>query len=56
MAILFGAIVMSHYTSYNLSPITRLAFERFFRALALLAGVHGSCDGAPWSRMRPAVA
>ena len=46
MAILFAAIVMSHYTAYNLSPITKLAAERFFRAFALLAGLvhaHGPC-------------
>lgn len=38
VAILFAAIVMSHYTAYNLSPISRLALDRFTRAFALLAG------------------
>ena len=38
VAIIFAAIVMSHYTAYNLSPISRLALDRFTRAFALLAG------------------
>ena len=38
MAILFTGITMSHYTHYNLSPVTQITVQQTFRTLAFLAG------------------
>jgi len=38
MAILYCGIVMSHYTYFNLSPVTQITTERVFRTLSFLAG------------------
>lgn len=37
MAILFAGIGMSHYTFFNLSPISQITTEKVFRSLAFLA-------------------
>jgi len=37
MAILFCGIVMSHYTHFNLSPVTQITVQQTFRTLAFLA-------------------
>ncbi|CAF0728350.1 unnamed protein product [Brachionus calyciflorus] len=37
MAILFSGILMSHYTHYNLSPITRITVQQVFRTLSFIA-------------------
>ncbi|XP_078688149.1 sodium/hydrogen exchanger 8-like isoform X1 [Branchiostoma floridae x Branchiostoma belcheri] len=37
MAILFCGIVMSHYTHYNLSPVTQITIQQTFRTMAFLA-------------------
>lgn len=37
MAILFAGIVMSHYTHYNLSPVTRITVQQVFRTLAFIS-------------------
>nr|CAG4645436.1 EOG090X03SL [Lynceus sp. MCZ IZ 141354] len=37
MAILFCGIVMSHYTHYNLSPITQITMQQTMRTMALAA-------------------
>ena len=37
MAILFAGIVMSHYTHYNLSPVTRITVQQLFRTLAFIS-------------------
>ena len=37
MAILFAGIVMSHYTHFNLSPVTRITVQQVFRTLAFIA-------------------
>eukprot|EP00051_Salpingoeca_urceolata_P003330 m.57014 g.57014 ORF g.57014 m.57014 type:complete len:733 (-) comp12689_c0_seq1:74-2272(-) len=37
MSILFGALVMSHYTHYNLSPETQASAALIFRTIAFLA-------------------
>ncbi|XP_072013039.1 sodium/hydrogen exchanger 8-like isoform X1 [Amphiura filiformis] len=37
MAILFTGITMSHYTHYNLSPVTQITVQQTFRTLAFLA-------------------
>ncbi|GAB6020773.1 Sodium/hydrogen exchanger 1 [Chamberlinius hualienensis] len=37
MAILFCGIVMSHYTHFNLSPITQITMQQTFRTLAFIA-------------------
>lgn len=37
MAILFCGIGMSHYTFFNLSPVTQITTEKVFRSLAFLA-------------------
>lgn len=37
MAILFCAIVMSHYTHFNLSPVTQVTIQQTFRTLAFIA-------------------
>ncbi|XP_071481960.1 sodium/hydrogen exchanger 8-like [Diadema antillarum] len=37
MAILFCGIVMSHYTHYNLSPVTQINMQHSFRTMAFLA-------------------
>jgi len=38
MAILFCGIVMSHYTHYNLSPITQITMRQTMRTIAFTAG------------------
>ncbi len=38
MAILFCGIVMSHYTHYNLSPITQITMKQTMRTIAFIAG------------------
>jgi len=37
MAILFCGIVMSHYTYFNLSPVSQITTEKVFRSLSFLA-------------------
>ncbi|KAL5021976.1 hypothetical protein ScPMuIL_001131 [Solemya velum] len=37
MAILFAAIVMSHYTHLNLSPVTQITVQQTFRTIAFMA-------------------
>jgi len=37
MAILFCAIVMSHYTHLNLSPVTQITIQQTFRTVAFIA-------------------
>ncbi|XP_014676007.1 PREDICTED: sodium/hydrogen exchanger 8-like [Priapulus caudatus] len=37
MAILFCGIVMSHYTHYNLSPVTQITVQQTFRTLSFMA-------------------
>ena len=39
MAILFCGIVMSHYTHYNLSPITQITMKQTMRTIAFTAGI-----------------
>ena len=39
MAILFCGIVMSHYTHYNLSPITQITMKQTMRTIAFIAGI-----------------
>ena len=39
MAILFNGIVMSHYTHYNLSPITQITMKQTMRTIAFTAGI-----------------
>ena len=39
MAILFCGIVMSHYTHYNLSPITQITMKQTMRTIAFTAGL-----------------
>ena len=38
MAILFCGIVMSHYTHFNLSPVTQITMQQTMRTLAFVAG------------------
>lgn len=38
MAILFNGIVMSHYTHFNLSPVTQITMQQTLRTLAFIAG------------------
>ena len=38
MAILFCGIVMSHYTHFNLSPMTQITVQQIFRTMAFMAG------------------
>ena len=38
MAILFCGIVMSHYTHFNLSPMTQITVQQIFRTTAFMAG------------------
>ena len=40
MAILFNGIVMSHYTHYNLSPITQITMKQTMRTIAFTAGTN----------------
>lgn len=37
MAILFAGIVMSHYTHFNLSPVTRITVQQIFRTLSFIS-------------------
>ncbi|CAG0882540.1 unnamed protein product [Darwinula stevensoni] len=37
MAILFNGIVMSHYTHFNLSPVTQITMQQTLRTLAFIA-------------------
>lgn len=39
MAILFCGIVMSHYTHFNLSPMTQITVQQIFRTTAFMAGI-----------------
>ncbi len=39
MAILFCGIVMSHYTHYNLSPITQITMKQTMRTISFTAGI-----------------
>ena len=38
MAILFCGIVMSHYTHFNLSPVTQITVQHVFRTAAFVSG------------------
>jgi len=40
MAILFCGIVMSHYTHFNLSPMTQITVQQIFRTTAFMAGIY----------------
>ena len=42
MAILFCGIVMSHYTHFNLSPMTQITVQQIFRTTAFMAGMFNS--------------
>jgi len=42
MAILFCGIVMSHYTHFNLSPMTQITVQQIFRTTAFMAGTVNS--------------
>jgi solute carrier family 9 (sodium/hydrogen exchanger), member 8 len=37
MAILFAGLVMSHYTHYNLSSVSRITLQQIFRTLAFIS-------------------
>jgi sodium/hydrogen exchanger 8 len=39
MAILFCGITMSHYTHFNLSPMTQITMQQTFRTLSFVAGI-----------------
>lgn len=41
MAILFCGIVMSHYTHFNLSPVTQITVQHLFRTAAFVSGKFG---------------
>ena len=43
MAILFCGIVMSHYTHFNLSPMTQITVQQIFRTTAFMAGIDMLC-------------
>ena len=38
MSILFNGVVMSHYTHFNLSPVTQITMQQTLRTLAFFAG------------------
>ena len=38
MAVLFSGIVMSHYTHFNLSPVTQVTVQQTMRTVAFMAG------------------
>jgi len=38
MAILFCGIVMSHYTHFNLSPVSQITVQHLFRTTAFVGG------------------
>ena len=38
MAVLFCGIVMSHYTHYNLTPVTQVTVQQTMRTVSFLAG------------------
>ncbi len=38
MAVLFCGIVMSHYTHFNLSPVTQVTVQQILRSVAFMAG------------------
>ena len=38
MAVLFCGIVMSHYTHYNLSPVTQVTVQQTMRTVSFMAG------------------
>lgn len=38
MAILFNGVVMSHYTHFNLSPVTQITMQQTLRTLSFIAG------------------
>ena len=42
MAVLFCGIVMSHYTHYNLTPVTQVTVQQTMRTVSFLAGI-GTC-------------
>jgi sodium/hydrogen exchanger 8 len=37
MAILFAGLVMSHYTHFNLSSVTRITVQQIFRTLSFVS-------------------
>ena len=39
MAVLFSGIVMSHYTHFNLSPVTQVTVQQTMRTVAFIAGI-----------------
>lgn len=39
MAVLFCGIVMSHYTHYNLTPVTQVTVQQTMRTVSFLAGM-----------------
>ena len=40
MAVLFSGIVMSHYTHFNLSPVTQVTVQQTMRAVSFMAGTY----------------
>ena len=38
MAVLFCGIVMSHYTHFNLSPVTQVTVQQALRTVSFMAG------------------
>jgi sodium/hydrogen exchanger 8 len=38
MAVLFAGLTMSHYTVFNMSPVTQIVAQRVFRTVSVLAG------------------
>lgn len=40
MAVLFCGIVMSHYTHYNLSPVTQVTVQQTMRTVSFMAGTY----------------
>ena len=43
MAVLFCGIVMSHYTHYNLTPVTQVTVQQTMRTVSFLAGMLVYC-------------
>ena len=43
MSVLFCGIVMSHYTHYNLTPVTQVTVQQTMRTVSFLAGEWPTC-------------
>ena len=44
MSVLFCGIVMSHYTHYNLTPVTQVTVQQTMRTVSFLAGEWHTCS------------